>query len=61
MNLNKGALDNIHFQRTMNYTRIWIFATGNEMESLLSAKPNLLWVENNAWQQRETSSLCIII
>ena len=45
----------------MNYTRICIFAVGNEMESLLSVKPNLLWVENNAWLQRGTSSLYKIL
>ena len=60
LNLNKGALDNIPFVKTMNYTQILIFAVENEMESLLSAKPSLLWEENNTWLQRGTSSLYII-
>ena len=61
LNLNKRALDNIPFVKMINYIWILIFAVENEMKSLLSAKPSLLWVENNVWLQRGTSSLYIIL
>jgi len=57
----RESLEDIPLGKLINCIRIWIFAVGNEMESLLSAKPSLLWVENNAWLQRGTSSLYIIL